>query len=148
MSNYSFRFIKSTWGISIDIGGQCKKKSSSDLTAGLVGIAPGLWATALFKNVFVEDKAFLWQGLRFVSDSILSHSPYDNDTLIVFNSVQYGLCDYQAEGLFAAAVGWAAQEFQFEMPELNICFNKASNRYVFENRTADPGRHESDNENP
>ncbi len=130
MTKYSFRCIKASWGISIDILADCKQKSLHEKKE-FVNLAPGLWATILCNNIPDDEMEFLWKGLQYVGNSIINNSPFRNDTLIVIYSIEYNYCDFQPEGLLAAIIGWAAQEFQFKEPDVNIFFDIARNKYVF-----------------
>lgn len=50
---------------------------------------------------------------------------------IIINSLHFGICNFQEEGLTAAVVEWAAKVFDFEPPKIDVTFNKPLNRYEF-----------------
>jgi hypothetical protein len=59
--------------------------------------------------------------------------------VIEIESVDYVPTDYQPEGLEAAIIGWATEEFALPDPRVDITFDRASNRYVFKYRPTPPG---------
>jgi hypothetical protein len=45
--------------------------------------------------------------------------------------VSYVPTDFQAEGLEAAAIGWACEEFNLDPPTIEITFEPGVNKYRF-----------------
>ncbi|MGN0537277.1 MAG: hypothetical protein ACI4M3_04815 [Acutalibacteraceae bacterium] len=83
-----------------------------------------------YTNIHPNDYPFIIQGIEIVSDLIKEHSQY-RDTLIVFNEAIFSLCDFQEEGLIAATIEWAAKAFKFEYPKIEVAFDKATNKYLY-----------------
>jgi hypothetical protein len=130
---YSYRLIKSSWGIAIDVTAECTSKSifCKKNESVVVDICPGLWGVIFDDRIPKNEVQFIWEGLRHICKSILTKSPYKNDTLITIHSVEFNFCDYQPEGLAPAIIGWAANALGFDEPELNVVFDKKENKYKF-----------------
>ena len=56
---------------------------------------------------------------------------YD-ENLIVIHSVQFEPTDFQEEGLTIAIMEWVAMRLNFQMPIINVDFDKVKNRYIFD----------------
>lgn len=78
-----------------------------------------------------EDLPYLIKGLKIVQKQIVNSSIYKM-TLIVINSLQFSLCDFQEEGLTAAIIEWASVAFDFAAPIINVDFQKEKNKYIFD----------------
>lgn len=130
---YSFRTIKTSWGIAIDIIAECasKNKFPSDSENSIVSIVPGLWGVILDKRLPNNDIQFIWKGLKNISQLILSNSTYKDDTLIIIHSIDFNFCDYQPEGLTPAIIGWAANSLGFAEPLIEALFDSNENKYNF-----------------
>ena len=133
LSSYSYRVIKSSWGISIDIVGEYTSMSTyNDNDKSFCQVVnSGLWLIVKDNNLSKNELKYLIDGLKMVSDLITSKSLYKNDTLVIISSVSYSLCDYQEEGLTPAVIKWAANMFNFEAPRKLVSFNKETNKYEF-----------------
>lgn len=83
-----------------------------------------------YTNIHPNDYPFILQGIEIVHDLIREHSQY-KDTVIVFNEAIFSLCDFQEEGLIVGAMEWAAKAFKFECPKIEVAFDKASNKYLY-----------------
>lgn len=129
--NYSYSVLKSSWGIEIDIAGECTSMSNYVDNNACKNLDHGLWIIVKDDILLDIELEYLYKGLKMVSDSIISNSPYKSDTLIIINSVSYCFCDYQEDGLVPAIIYWAASLFNFEAPKIEVSFNKEANRYEF-----------------
>jgi hypothetical protein len=52
--------------------------------------------------------------------------------IIQVQKVEFDINFYQSEAVYYAMVGWLAQEFNFDMMPINVEFDEANNRYIFE----------------
>ncbi|HEX9059664.1 MAG TPA: hypothetical protein VF941_05765 [Clostridia bacterium] len=129
--NHTYRVIKSSWGIVIDVSGELTSISTYDNKSSCKMINSGLWCIITDERLSETEKKYLYDGLEMVGKAIASNSSYKNETLIIINSVTYSFCDYQEEGLTAAIIQWAANAFNFEAPKINVAFNKEHNKYEF-----------------
>lgn len=83
-----------------------------------------------YTNIHPNDYPWILQGIERVYDLIGEYSPYKH-TLIVFNEAIFSLCDFQAEGLIAGTMEWAAKAFKFECPKIEVDFDKETNKYLY-----------------
>lgn len=99
----------------------------------IVEAANGIWLEyrQKSKNAYHEDLPHLVKGLQLVQDQIRANCAY-KEVLILIDSIKFLLCDFQAEGLTPTMMGWAAKAFGFECPEIEVGFDKANRRYVFD----------------
>ncbi|WP_147635528.1 hypothetical protein [Risungbinella massiliensis] len=93
-------------------------------------ISKGLWARVLDIGLENEEE-FIWKGLTLISKSIISKSPYNDDTLILFHNIDYNPCDYQSEGLTDATMQLIAHLLDIDVPKAEITFNRNLNKYEF-----------------
>lgn len=78
-----------------------------------------------------NENQLIEKALNFVAEKIISKVGNSNYVLIKITDIDFNPCDYQPEGLFCAVIGWASQEFDFAVPNINVEFNKNSNYYSF-----------------
>ena len=130
-TDYRYRLLKGTsWGIAIDLRAESALLPPGPLPPRAVKIAEALWLEMDMGRLPAEEElAFLSLGLRLVAADVASRRPAR--TLVRIVGLDYNLCDYQPEGLAAAAAGWAATEFGFPVPEIPVAFDGRRNRYVF-----------------
>ena len=125
---FPLRIIRYSWGIAIDI--TARWSSVTDGTSDLIQVSPHLWLDIRTTELPAEDVTYLLSGLQRVGDDALSHAPA-KDVVIEIGKVVYRPTDYQPEGMSAAIIGWAAEEFGFDPPEIQITFDRRANRYEF-----------------
>lgn len=137
MRTYWYRLLKTSWGISIQLTAEYQKCSEYSGT-NIIKIMDGLYLH-IADTKYPESSGFSIEGLNWIiygltsiSSDIIKKSPFCNDTLIVIHSVIYGMCDYQDEGMVPAIVGWAAEEFDFEPPIINVSYSRDQNRYIYD----------------
>ncbi|MEJ8305446.1 hypothetical protein [Saccharibacillus sacchari] len=132
-----YRVFRSTWGIHIGIVASYTALSDDAYSREAVKLGEGIHINDRQVQadpqsaLLPDEQAFLQAGLRRVSSLILRHSEYGNRTLIVVSSVTIAPCDFQAEGLEAAMMHWASEAFGFELPQFEVEFDEAKNRYEF-----------------
>ncbi|WP_437678425.1 hypothetical protein [Sorangium sp. So ce131] len=128
-STFSYRMIKSSWGIRIDLTADVARLEGAAGSA--TEIAPGLWFVNEDAHLDAAEEEFLKRGLQLVVGEILSSSAFTAPSLIRVASARFVPTDYQPEGLSCAMAGWAAKRFGFPMPEIDVRFARQENRYVF-----------------
>lgn len=127
---YEYRLLKSQWGIMIDFDADvfCALGSEGLKVGDKVFLEGGSSPDWRFKDYDIPFiKIGLERVLPQIRDKILQCGP----ALIHVHSVNYGVCDFQNEGIEAAAMLWAAQEFHFDPPAIETSFDKHDNKYVF-----------------
>ena len=131
--HHSFKTIRTSWGIAIEIVGGFVRRSCFSEQIDLISILPGLWV-CLSDNFNLKDNEIdlLWDGLRRIGNLILDSTPYPHDTLVVVREINFNPCDYQPDGLSVSMAKWAAYVFNFEMPSINVTFDKNQNKYFFD----------------
>lgn len=132
LHKFSYRIMKSTWGIAIDMTAEVTSMSNYSDQNSCKKISNGLWSKILNNLIQSEEEDFIWYGLRLVSESIIKKSPHKTDTLILFHNIEYNPCDYQAEGLTAATIEWVSNALSIDVPKINVVFNKQLSKYEFE----------------
>ncbi|MFF4594177.1 hypothetical protein [Amycolatopsis sp. NPDC001319] len=76
------------------------------------------------------EVAEMRKALEYVKRSVVNSQ--DADCSIVLTRLEYVETDFQSDGIRAAFIGWAADEFGFPVPEIRVRFVKSDNRYVFD----------------
>lgn len=130
MSKIEYRFIKSSWGIAIDLVGNHKIVEEKPHNAKL--ITPRIWLELQTAQSNLTEMEVDWivKGLKAVSGKINSKTADSSFILINLTEITFNPCDYQQEGLLCAVIEWASNEFNFDTPEIKIEFDENKNRYL------------------
>lgn len=137
MIEHTYFVCKSSWCINVKIIAEYTSFDKSNARLNAIKVVDGIWLKfadkPIVKNeVFCEDDLpYLAKGLEIVQKPIIKNSIY-KETLIIINSLQFSLCDFQEEGLIAAIIEWASKTFDFTMPQIKVEFHKETNRYLFD----------------
>ncbi len=81
-------------------------------------------------NIGEADAAQLAFGLALASSRIERHLAAGH-VVVDVRQVDYTPTDYQVEGMAAAMLGWAQEEFDLEPQGVGVDFDRERNRYVF-----------------
>lgn len=132
---HTYRVFESTWGIYIKIIAEYTSISNYHVQEDIIEVCEGLKLTFAKDQAMDEDTLgdidYFIEGLKRVSDQILGNSMYKKDTLIIIHSIDIAPCDFQEEGLVVAIMEWASIAFGFEVPPIEVTFNKEINKYEF-----------------
>lgn len=128
MSKIEYRFIKSSWGIAIDVAGNHEFFENQPSIGKM--IMPTIWLEIVPANLSERERKLIEKGFKAVSKKILSKITDSKFILINISEISFNPCDYQAEGLFTAIIEWASKEFNFEKPKISIEFDKNQNKYL------------------
>ena len=133
---HTYYVCKSSWGIYVKLSAEY-----FDMDMGMdknaINVGKGIWLKFAEKPLLdgekfcQDDLPHLLKGLQIVEEQIRENSRFNN-TLIVVQSVQITLTDFQEEGLTAAIIEWAAKAFGFEQPVINVQYDRDGNRYIFD----------------
>jgi hypothetical protein len=125
--SFSLRILKSGWGIAIDIVAQASVSPAS--TSGAIQASPRIWLRIL-PPLPTDDSNWLLFGLRRVASQIEEAYPHD-PIMVEIEQIDYVPTDYQPEAMAAAIIGWATEEFDLGDPDIDVTFDRGTNRYVF-----------------
>ncbi|WP_430785369.1 hypothetical protein [Actinoplanes sp. G11-F43] len=124
-STYVYRLLKTSWGVWISLTADARPPGTRDPRAVDVGSGVTLVDGTPGATLDSGTLAMLALGLTSVVKEI-------TPTEIVVLELRYNDCDFQAEGLAAAASGWATAHFGLPPREIPARFDRANNRYVFD----------------
>jgi hypothetical protein len=130
MRTFPLRVLKSTWGIAIDLTAEVSEFPPAAV-ATFVTPRVSLSLGSVRRALSAREAGFLVSGLRRVAADIESAVPDSEPIIINVLDVGFVETDYQPEGLEAAMIGWSAEQFGFEPPEITVEFDNDVNRYVF-----------------
>ena len=131
VSTYSYRLIKSSWGIAIDITAEAAPLSDYS-GAAAEEVEQGLWlAVETSWQLSPDECRYLATGLRLVSQDMQSRIAQDGPIVVRVIDLRFNPTDYQKEGLAFALAGWMAQTFDFPFSPPHALFNREKNRYEF-----------------
>jgi hypothetical protein len=125
---FPLRILKSSWGIAIDL--RARAVLAAKPKAGAMRVAERVQLDVSKVQLPDEDNEQLIRGLKIMAAKIMAAQPHGY-VVIEVDKVEYTPTDYQPEGLAAAMIGWAAEEFNLTQPDMDVYFDKAKNRYVF-----------------
>ena len=82
-------------------------------------------------RVLPEESAWLRHGLTLAGGAVEARTAPLHTTVTVHRA-RSPLCDYQPEGLAAAMVRWAEEEFRLEPRAVRTTFDRQADRYVYD----------------
>jgi hypothetical protein len=125
---FELRLLKSTWGIAIDLRAQAQFLLQAP--SGLIMAGERTWLDVSKFTLPDQDIMQLAAGLALASPTIqLQHA--SGHVVVEVLHVDYTPTDYQSEGMAAAMLGWAAEEFDLDLPQVEVDFDKEANQYTF-----------------
>lgn len=130
MSAYLYKLIKASWGIWVEIDAEWQLRSK--YAGSVTQISEKVFVTVLGRWSTEADIEMIHFGLSLMADALTNKLQDSEPIVIVIERVEYPLCDYQAEGLVPAVMGWVSREFDLPLPEFSASFDKGANRYLFE----------------
>jgi hypothetical protein len=125
---FALRVLQASWGIAIDLRARAVFDDVLPPESLLVGNRVALDLTDV--QLGAEEVEQLQRGLRLMTPAIELAHP-DGKILIKIGEVGFTPTDYQPEGLAAAMIGWASEEFQLDPVPWDFKFDASTNRYVF-----------------
>lgn len=130
---YKYCVLKSSWGIVVFLDAEFVEYVKNSSHEKVLQVTDGIWLEyrQKYQNAYHADLPYLKQGILLVQGQIRLHSNY-KDTLIVIQSVEFNECHFQAEGLTAAIIEWAAKAFDFDCPEIPVEYDRENRRYVYD----------------
>jgi hypothetical protein len=127
---YRFRFLRSSWGLAVDLTAVIVAGSSDVLGAPEVvdGVRLDLSSTA----AIVDDRAEVVAALARCAPALLSVLP--QPITFVVEALEYAPTDYQPQAAYCAVLGWLRESLGLDLPMPEITFDEASRRYVVAGR--------------
>jgi hypothetical protein len=129
-SAYTYRVLKSSWGVRITLVAKVVPDDGSIPDAIHLGYGVSLAQDIADRRLSDADIEMLSSGLRSVAAGI-AHVTAQKPVVVVLNDVQFVESDYQIEGLAAAIIGWATVQFGLDERDIEVTFNRETNRYDF-----------------
>jgi hypothetical protein len=130
MLSYHFKFIKTTWGISILLAAEDTEfVNNFDCDQ----ITDRIYLQKIPSSFKLLDRETEYLKQAIFKMGHLIHGKLLPDQKIVINIVQldFHLTDYQEEGLYCAMIGWISKRFGIAPQPVEIIYNKLINRYDF-----------------
>jgi hypothetical protein len=78
-----------------------------------------------------KEIQMLVEGLKSVSGNIESKIEKGTDVLIELTKAEFAESDIQSEGFYYGIAKWAAEHFDFALPDYTVEFSKEERRYIF-----------------
>ncbi len=131
-STYSYRIIKSSWGIAIDITADVlplvgNERAAIEVGQGLrLAVDPGLGL-----KLSQQEHQMLAAGLRLTEEGMTEIVQRDGPFVIQIDDISFNPTDYQEEGLAYALASWVAHHFNLSLALPPVHFSKQENRYIF-----------------
>lgn len=128
---YTYSILKSSWGVRVTVAADVLLSEGGD--DGAMPVGPGLWLADATPGTAISgaEMEMLARGLKAIARDISSKSS-GSALIIAVTSIRYNDCDFQLEGLAAAMIGWATEEFGLSPQDIPVTFDRSRNRYVFE----------------
>lgn len=126
---YYYRVIEAGWGVAVGLAAEARPASDRGATA--TEICEGMWLEIQPSWLSDDEREHLKRGLLKVAVPLRQHNPFNGPVLVRVVDLHYNPSDYQVEGLFCAICGWAAATYGFEVPKIEVSFDKTKNRYLF-----------------
>ncbi|MDB6122986.1 MAG: hypothetical protein JWQ71_1979 [Pedosphaera sp.] len=130
MRKHWFRFLKSTWGIFIEVTAEVDLQSIAPANAWRASRRVFVQNTVLNK-LLPEEVNYLFCGVQSIAHEIESRTNPDKFVILRITDLMFAVTDYQPEGLYCAIREWAGEEFGFKPSAIPIDFNQSANQYIF-----------------
>ncbi len=124
---FSLRVLQASWGIAIDL--QARSGHCGEFPPGSLQVADRVALAVGDVELGEQDTDQLVRGLALMAPAIQRRRP-NAQVLVELGAVTFTLTDYQPEGLAAAMIGWAAEEFRVEQVAWELRYDGNINRYV------------------
>jgi hypothetical protein len=144
---FIYHHLETTWGVAVEM--TARTTTLAEEPSERIRITDALWLDVWpvtqgwvqpphFSQGYIlamplppSQVPFLERGLRIVAPLIAERRPGEQ-LVIRVEKIEYILTDFQDEGLEAAIIGWAAEEFGFEPLPVQARFDRTLRRYVFQ----------------
>jgi hypothetical protein len=126
---FTYKFIKSSWGIYISIKADWSYLSAYGRPS--VKISEKLFFAAEAPYLIEVQLKYLHLGLSLLADEFDEKFKHREPVVVILKAVDFNPLDYQDEGLAAALMCWMSEEFEIPIAPLEIKFDRANNRYLF-----------------
>jgi len=121
--------MRASWGIAIDL--RARAVIGDDLPPDSLPAGDRVALAVNGVQLEAEEVEQLLRGLGLMAPAIEAAHP-DVHVLVRLGAVSFTPTDYQPEGLVAAMIGWAAEEFGLEQVPWDLRFDKSTNRYLLQ----------------
>ncbi|MFC8920885.1 hypothetical protein ACFT5C_34660 [Streptomyces sp. NPDC057116] len=140
MRTTSYRLLRGPWGIAVDLTADARL--SPGPPAGAEHVAGRVWLdVAAVLNHPADDRSgwritgdeaeWLRRGAALAAPAIEARFPGGHTTVTV-RRVLFPQADFQPEGLAAALLRWAEEEFGLPAQSVDVAFDRAAGRYVYD----------------
>jgi hypothetical protein len=126
---YHFRFIKSSWGISIELTAEDLIYTEC-MDCSKVTDRISLKTSAAFK-ITEAEKNYAIKAIVRMASSIHDNLNPEQKIIINITGIELAYTDFQAEGFYCAMLGWLSKRYRIPAPPVDIKFNKKLNKYDF-----------------
>lgn len=126
---YHFRYIKSTWGISIELTAEDLIYTEC-LDCNKVTDRIFLKTSAAFK-ITDREKRYAIKAIERMASLIEGNLTPEQKIIIDITGIELAYTDFQAEGFYCAMIGWLSKRYSIPAPPVEITFNKKLNKYEF-----------------
>jgi len=124
---FVYRKILGPWALYVELTATAEESADDAASAphGTRRISDRVSLAVLDQAATPEDVHHLEAGLRRVADAI--EAARDGRPVVIrVTALDYMPTDYQPEAAAAAAAGWAAREFGFPPPPIDVTFDRST----------------------
>ena len=126
---FELRILLWSWGLHIDLIARAVVGDNRD--AVRIGSRSAVRPVAPIDQ---SDLDWLLRGFSRVAHQIDQAIAAGSEMVIEVLGLDYPLTDYQDDAIALTAAVWAAEEFGFDAPEVDVQFDQGRNRYVIDYR--------------
>lgn len=126
--NYNYRFIKSSWGVSINILGRYCLNSLCIKSNNLVEVS-NIFFLSFADHILEYDRKTIVDSFCFFEKYVKLEN--FKKLYIHIEEVSYSLCDFQDEGLMVIVLKLLAEIYNISTYIIDGYYNKDENKYVF-----------------
>jgi hypothetical protein len=127
---YEYRALKSTWGIRICLTAEAVRAAGPTPQASHVMSNIWLSDQTGSRGIADDEMRMLADGIRLLGGEI-GETEHGRPIVITIRDLHYVESDFQLEGLTAAMIGWAVDEFSLTPRDIEVSFDRRTNRYSF-----------------
>lgn len=135
--DYKYSVLKASWGIVIFV--KMKEFQDFKVNEDDLAISDKVYLRISCITKVKRDTLLYWVG-RAIHDLVDRIEPIIVGERIcyVLESLDFVSTDFQEEGLYCAVQGWFAEYYHIKIPNVEVFFDKKSNKYIFPSLSLGP----------
>ena len=126
--DYIYRVVLTSWAVVVTLSAEFLPMEE---VPGFTVVNPKLGLLNKCEKLTEKEVDLLFLGARLIGRAVEAALKEKPGVVLVIDTVEHPVLDYQEEGIAAAVAGLIARKFSLPEPNIRVEFDKSRNRYVF-----------------